>query len=217
MTIAAAFTLNACTIEGTGTTEITADDKESCNTLLLEFFDDALKNANVVVNYKSGDFEFTESIVGDKNCVEVKGSSKFYAFKQGDNYIAAVESDDSKYYTKSKDYYDMYYCYFINYPFSPVSLMKMMPEDGGTFKCTYVSESHDITIGENTTSQNSAILTYDYAGENVTVNIVAVAVNGLAQSVTCTAPTGTVTIEFSYGNATVDTPDITEWSENTAE
>ena len=147
--------INPGDIESEGWIEVTADTKDDCFKLVDEFLEETLKDANVVVTVEEGgEVQFIESILGDKSCVEKNSDeSKMYAFKRGDEYIAAVDGA-AQYYLSGKDYYDQYYYYFLT---QINMLRKTMPNDQATFAAKMRTEEKN---GEST-----ATLTFDVTAD----------------------------------------------------
>lgn len=204
--------INPGDIEGEGWIEVTADTKDDCFTLLDDFLEETLKDANVVVTVSSEDkVQFVESIVGDKSCVEQKETgTKTYAFKQDGEYIFAVDSEESQYYLSGEEYYNNNYCYFL---FNVRMLKESIPADQATFTGKMRTEEKN--------GESNSTLTFEITAEGGNVNITAEAKNGLVLAVSYiindpTAGQRTSTLTFAYGSATVTTPDISDWYDATA-
>ena len=204
--------INPNGIESEGWTEVTADTKDDCFTLLDSFMEETLKNANVVVTVEgNGAVQYVESIVGDKNCVDHKSTdTKVYAFKQDNEFISAVDGD-TQYYMVGEEFYNNNYCYFL---YNVRMLKEEIPADQATFTGKMRTEEKN--------GESSSTLTFEITSEIGNVKITAEAKNGLvlAASYIINDPTAgqrTTTLTFAYGNAVVTLPDITDWYNATSD
>lgn len=206
------FTLASCgigDIEITENTEISADNKADSLELVNDFFEKTLKTENFVVTAKIDDeVIWVNTVEGDKSFLDYKASeTEMYAFKQGEEFITAVASEDSQYYMTGEEMYRSYYCYFMSY----VKLMEQFPEEGVDFKCVSKEEVKN--------SESTATLTFDLTTEGGNIQLTATAKNGLTESVTyfyndlTEGQQRTVAMTFAYAPTTVTVPDITGWYE----
>ena len=219
MSILLAFTLMSCKadLNGESTTEISADTKQDCFQLLDQFFEDVFKDANVVVTFKiDDDIWFTENIKGTTSNVLFHDTEvKSYAYKDGDSYCVANESEDSHYHETNKEYYDASYGYFLAYP---KMIANAIPEDEGVFSCVIHIEEKNSTVDGTQTSTSTGELTFSITNDAGLLKIIAHATNNVVQDASIeykvTAdPTQNRNIEiaFDYGHATVTIPDTAEW------
>ena len=232
--VASVFALTACNfeIESEGNWDISADTKADSIEVLTGFFEDTLKDPNVVVTYKVGnEVYFTENVKGTDSYYVTKDGSKVYAYKKGDFYYQAVdgqtEVDDAivinrYYYTTdsanvahydkdTKTYYDNNYCFFM----SDIKAMNLIPEEGGTFTAS--------NKGEEKNDESSATLNFDYSSNDGTLKITATAENGLVKSVSIVTTNPAhpeynrnITMTFAYGSAVVTLPDTDAWDREAA-
>ena len=195
-------------IEITGTSEIKADSKEDSLSLLNSYFEDSLKDANVVVTAKgNGEVIYVESLLGNKSFLDYQSTgTKMYCFVDGEKYIVATESEESGFYTTDKETYDNNHPYFM----SNIKILEMVPEEDATFTCTVKTEEKN--------KESSSTLTFEVAANGASIKITATAKNGMVQTVTFTnadATSGTprtTELAFAYGSASVTLPDISEWT-----
>ena len=222
-TLALLLTLGACKIDldnldSTATYESSADNKEGSKALIDEFFDGTLQSGNFVATTVIDGDTRVESVVGDASCmVDSASETTFWGFKRGEEYISACTygEDDSHYYMTGENYYNSYYCYFM----TTVRLIDYFTDEDGTFSCVIKTE-------ETTTkgvTESTSTLTFDFVTENGTINITASAKNNLVQEFTYTMHdnsedrTVTAVTSFTYGNATVELPDISDWEDISAD
>ncbi|MBE6530173.1 MAG: hypothetical protein E7680_06225 [Ruminococcaceae bacterium] len=195
-------------IEVTGTSEISADSKEDSLSLLNGYFEDSLKNANVVAT-ATGDGEviYVESLLGNKSFLDYQSTgTKMYCFVDGDKYIVATSSEESGFYTTDRKTYDNNCPYFMN----NIKILEMVPEEGTTFTCTVKTEEKN--------KESTSTLTFEVAANGASIKITATAKNGMVQTVTFTNADATsetprtTELAFAYGNASVTLPDISDWT-----
>lgn len=195
-------------IEVTGTSEIKADSKEDSLSLLNSYFEDSLKDANVVVTATgNGEVIYVESLLGNKSFLDYQSTgTKMYCFVDGEKYIVATESEESGFYTTDKETYDKNHPYFM----SNIKILEMVPEEDTTFTCTVKTEENG--------KESSSTLTFEVAANGASIKITATAKNGKVQTVTFTTPDAisgtprTTELAFAYGSASVTLPDISEWT-----
>lgn len=219
--VSSAVSLTSCSfnfeLESEGYVEYEADGKKDSMELFNGFFEDTINSANTVVTVKSeGAVQYVESIEGAKNFVEYNtNGAKVYAFRQGDGYIVAIDSEGSKYIMTDKDSYDRQYCYFL----SSFNMIDIIPEDQATFNCVSRVEEKETTVDGEQMIESTGTLTFDIVTEGGTIKITAAAENGLVTTVTLTVndtaagTNRTTTMTFEYGNASVTTPDVTGWAD----
>ena len=196
-------------IEITENTEISADNKADSLELVNDFFEKTLKTENFVVTAKSDDeVIWVNTVEGDKSFLDYKASeTEMYAFKQGEEFITAVASEDSQYYMTGEEMYRSYYCYFM----SNFKMLELIPEESADFQCIVKEEVKG--------SESTSTLTLDVTAAGGTIQITATAKNGLVESLTFsvneleTGEQRTVAMTFAYVPTTVTVPDITDWYE----
>ncbi|MBS7262928.1 MAG: hypothetical protein KIG36_04915 [Eubacteriales bacterium] len=216
--IASVLTLVACNSGNTeieSTIDLTAEGKKDSLELLNGFFEETLKDPDIVVSYKSGDvLQYTEHIKGTTSNVRGEDGLHIYTFVKDGKYYYAYENEDMHYSEEGKQNYDNNYCYFL----SNIKLMDLMPEDSGTFQCASHVKQKEIIGKDEQKTESSAELTFDYVAEGGTIKITAKAQNGLVQSVAIEsvdketpANNRNITMAFVYGSAIVMVPDIEGW------
>ncbi|MBO4429693.1 MAG: hypothetical protein J5832_07030 [Clostridia bacterium] len=227
------FALASCdfNIESESNWDVEADTKADSVELVNGFFEETLKDPNLVVTYKSGnDVLYTENVKGTDGYYVSKDGTKVYSFKKGDFYYQAVdgktEVDDvvvvnRYYYTTdsssahydedAKTYYDNNYCFFMG----DIRFLSLIPEDGGTFTAS--------NKGEEKNGESSAALTFDYSNGESSMKITAKAENNLVKSVSIVTHytvnpqvDRNITMTFTYGNASVEYPDTDAWDREAA-
>lgn len=219
--LALTLSLGACKIEvmdpenpdSTETSELSADNKEGSKELLDEFFKGTLESGNFVATTKIDDETRIESVVGDTSCtVDEASGTTFWGFKQGEEYISACSyGEDSHYYMTGEEYYNSYYCYFM----STVNLIDYFTDEDGTFSCVVNYEAKT----EKGVTESHASLTFSFVTDGGTIDITATAENDLVKEFTYTMHdkvedrSVTTSTTFTYGNATVELPDISDWQD----
>ena len=223
--------LSACNIESEGKWEITADTKADCLTVLNGFFEETLKDPNVVVTIKNGDeIMVTENVKGTDSCY-VTDDTATYCYKKGNFYYLAVDGQSEVdgemtiiryYYTtdsasahydeNAKTYYDQSYCFFKGF----IKLYTNSLPDDGTFTASNVIKEKN--------NESSATLNFDYSHSKGTLKITATAENDLVKTVSIVISSTeypennrTFTMTFVYGNAVVDLPDTDAWDREETE
>lgn len=231
--VASIFAFTACgldniTIEGDGNWEITADNKAHSIEVVNGFFEDTLKDPNVVVTVKrDGKVVFTENVKGTDSSYVTDTGVKVYAYKKGDAYYYAYESvngeDVSRYHQEgeeAKTYYDQNYCFFMTY----IKAIAEAPEEGATFTASNVGEDHDSISKDEQKTTSTADLTFNYTGaDGSTAKITAKAKDDLVQTATFESKsadesegTFSITMTFAYGSAVVTLPDTDAWNREDA-
>ena len=211
-------TLTACDIEVSGDYEVTATGKTDSIKLIKDYLSDAFKDINVVATSKVGENVMTvENIVGDKSFIVFNSTgAKSYTFIQDNNYYFATENEGGEggYYFKDKSYYDIYHCYFM----TSIRYLDELPDGNATFSC--VSKGTEKTKGEQVLERSGEI-NFTYSGDLGSITIKVVINNAVVESATYTIVNvaddfnQTTVITFSYNTATVNLPDITNWTDMT--
>lgn len=231
--VASVFALTSCnfdniTIEGDGNWEITADNKADSIEVVNGFFEDTLKDPNVVVTIKrDGKVVCTENVKGADSSYLTNNGMKVYAYKKGATYYYAYESvngeETSRYHCdgeEAKTYYDDNYCFFMTY----VKAIAELPEEGATFTASNVGKDHDSISKDEQKTTSTADLTFNYTGKDgSTAKITATAKDNLVQTVSIESKsadesegTFSLTMTFAYGSAVVTLPDTDAWNEEDA-
>lgn len=221
--LAALFAFSACSInidlnnlDGEEKSELTADNKEDSMTLINRFFEETLKDPNVVITTKlNGDLVSIETIEGKNNFVDYKATNvKFYGFVKDGEYYSATDGEGTQYYTKDKVMYDLYYCYFM----SNIRVLEMLTEESGTFACELKYESKTESGVKNSTGS----LAFTFTAESGTIKVTGTAKDDLVRSITFevndteAGTTKNTVMTFEYGSASVTIPDISDWYDATA-
>ena len=241
------FALASCSLQemldnADYTEEYTADNKEGSVELIKSFFEETLKDPNVVITYKNknGDVIATETVKGTSSYTLYDSGSEVYAFKKGEHfYVAMIDrepddegnikerryyycSDSTKpgYYADSEfgtmeSVYEGHYCTFMG-KYNGANLISMLPEAGATFSCVSNGEKKDgVTTGS---------LTVDYTSGNGTLKLTADSKENLVQSLrmeindkTDAAAGREMTWTFVYGSASITLPDTDAWDREAAE
>ena len=216
--LASVFAFTACTIESEGYWESKADSKNDSIELLNGFFENTLKESDMVITLKSGgEIQVTENIKGSSSCYVGKDGTKVTSYIKDTYYYYVIESEDTNtYFTNdsskrgydadASSYYNLNRFYFM----SNVKIVEMIPETAGTFTCTSrVDEKNGSTTGT---------LTFDFVSENGTVKITAAAKDELVQTFSVekqglveSEQSVSVTATIVYGGATVTLPDTDAW------
>lgn len=215
-------------IGGESTWEYESSDKEGTVELVSQFFEKTFANTNQVVTVKSkGEPFFTETIDGTSDHVVYDGAStETYSFINEEGYIYAMafassseeDSDTSKSYWVSKDYYDSGYFAYKFY----VTVFELLPEEGITFNCKVSGKG---TIGENDEqSDSTSTLTLEVKNGDVgSITITATSKNDLVESVSYSQTAiddngetvnSNLLLTFEYGSASVTVPDLSDWYKN---
>lgn len=185
-------------------TEIKVEGKEESFELLKGFFDKTLEDPDVVVTYTFGDeVQYTESIKGTTSNVVGKDGTFIYAYMEDDEYCYAYESDGMHYSEANKEYYDMYYCYFL----AEIKLFEsLVDEEGINFECV----KH--------TKGKASDINFVFYAEQGSLRITATAKKGLVRSVTMESidnanpdESRKATMTFEYNSAVVVLPDPAAW------
>ena len=204
------FALAACSVElgGEETWEYSGDDKESATQVFRNFFEGTYAASNLEVSATSGGtVQFKESIDGTSDCSEfASNGTKAYSFMNGDEYVYAVDGDDSQYYMTGKENYEMGRLFYKNY----VDVLDDLPEDGqATFSC--------VVKGSKKDGVSNATLTLEIKnGDQGSIIVTATARDDLVQTavmdVTDEGQNRKSELTFTYGSAKVTLPDISTWS-----
>lgn len=209
----AVFALASCSFSSEITSEatITADGKADSLELLNGFLEEMLKQTNIKITAESeGKVQVIEYIEGDKGYVDSQAEGgKMYTCKQGDEFITAIDSGDSQYYTAGEETYNSSRFLFMN----GIKALNEVPEEGSTFKC----ETKTVEKTADGKTESTADLTFDLDYSEETLKMTASAKNGLVQSITFNITDKTSgkmdvsTFTFEYGSVSVTIPDLTNW------
>lgn len=203
------FSLCACGSEPAAeeTWSDSAEGRDGCIALVNDFFAETFKNTNqtVTVDGASGNIS-VEMIDGSSSFVQYAYGTKTYAFKDGADYLYAVDDGEMRYYTVSKDAYDYGYFAYTTY----FDLESLPPDnDGYSYACS--------VQGSRNGEESVSTLTLEMKSGEGPVTVTATAKNGLVERIAYTAGEGEELFKLSmtivYGNASVTVPDISGWSE----
>ena len=233
--VASVFALTACNVKFEtmdGSEYFSADNKERSVELIDEFFEETLKDPDLVITCKDkeGAVRYTETVKGTSSCTVYSDGSKTYAFKKGDHfYVAEISpsengaethtyacSDSTKrgYYAGTQgstmeDKYNAGYCRFMSKT-EGASLVKELAEEGATFHCmTHIEWVSNYPTGDldfsYTADTKTVKLTANSDGDKVTD--ARLVITDLADS----ANDVDLTWSFVHGGAAVSLPDTDAW------
>ena len=194
---AAILILPAC-----GSGERSASDREGAKKLYDEFFDGTFRNANQVVTVSGADGEiYTENILGTSGYAVYGSGAETWSFvKDGEFYYAIADGDTKTVLTGEDTYYFGYYAYR-NY----LSVFELLPPQGVEFSCTV---------------KDSTLRLEARHGEEGQLSITATQKDGLVRELTYRqtdeGESLTVTMAFSYGNASLTLPDLSDFQKDTS-
>lgn len=203
----------ACSVEvgGDETWNYSAEDKDGALELFNNFAEKTFADTNQVVTVKSdGKDLLVETIDGTSEYSEAATTgAKGYAFIDGDKYISAMDTKESKYYMEGKDAYDRA---FRGYK-QLLSFLNTPDDDSLTFDCKVEGKSND---GKSTETITMTIK----KGDEGSASVKAESEDGLIQSISYkvdysdseTNEKYDLEFTFEYGSAKVEIPDITGWS-----
>lgn len=216
--LASAVALTACNIQTESSWDMTADDKEGSVEIITAFFEDTLKQSDMVITIKNeSEVQVTENVKGTSSCYVLKDGTKTTSYIKDEYYYFVIESEETNTYfttdltkrgydANAKSYYDMNRFYFM----SNVKIVEMLSDNSGTFACA----SH----GEEKDGETSSTLTCDFSSENGSFKITATAKDGLVQtfniiknSLIETEPSANITGIIVYSGASVTLPDTDAW------
>jgi len=232
LTIVAAFALSACSfkpedikISGDGQVKTEATNKEDSLTALGWFFEDTLKDTNMVVSVKSGnDVIMVETIAGTSSLLDFKTSkTQTYAFVNDGVYYSAVHADatedtpETKYYQTGKEAYDANRYYFRNSDVFLGSLDDIEEKEGTTFTCVYETKDKDSGTLADIKTETTGTVNFEVKSAEGTATVTGTSKNGKVETVTLTIVNGeernVMTFTFTYGSASVTVPDLADYSD----
>ena len=221
-------------INGTGTSDVSADTKKDCLELVDGYFKDTLKNPNFVVTVKRNDaLLFTENIVNTDGFY-VEGNTKVYSYKKNNFFYNAVETseevdgatvynrsyitndtaDVEHYNVNAENFYNANYCNFINRFIS----FDRLSEDKATFKASNHTDEKDRITKDNATMTTSSKFNFEYDSTETKITLTSTAKDYKIEEITIVTidktnsnAKTTVTMTFTYGSAKVTIPDTTGW------
>ena len=234
--VASVFALTACNVKFEtmdGSEYFSADNKERSVELIDEFFEETLKDPDLVITCKDkeGVLQYTETVKGTSSCTVYQDGSKTYAFKKGEHfYVATInpsengaaetrtyycsDSTKSGYYAGTpdstmEDMYNQSYCRFMNAE-DGVGIVKKLTEEGATFQCmSHVEWVSNYPTGDldftYTTDKHTLSLTGCSDGDKVTTARLVIT------ETAAEAADVDWTWTFVHGGASVTLPDIEAW------
>ena len=186
----------------------TADNLADAQDIYDSFFFMTIYEENMIVTVSNDDGVYlTETIDGEKDRVEYAWDEEYFTYKDGDDFIFAVADGDNRYYFVDEEKYDensLAVAFFLD-------VLSDLPDEGVTISLasegTSTFSEYDVSI--------DATLTLEIVNGDATTNVTAVKESDKVVSFRCvyTDPDGSYAVEvtFSFGDASVTTPDLTGW------
>ena len=191
---------------------VTAEDKEGSIELIEDFFGFTLSDDNLTVEYYLGEvLQYTEEIINSSDKIVFQDGTTYYTFIKDDDVVYAYQTEDEHYYYKGDDDADLYYAMYHNYFMGDINSVKDFDEEAGTFTCKVKDEYLD--------GVTTSTLTFNYVSDNESFSISATAIDYKVITATVLRtsspdegdPGVKVTLDFTYGVADFEVPDLDEW------
>lgn len=205
----------ACSVEvgGEETWNYSAEDKDGALKLFNNFAEKTFADTNQVVTVKSdGKDLLVETIDGTSEYSETAATgAKSYLFIDGDKYISAMDTKESKYYMEGKDAYDSVFRGYKRLLL--LSFLDTPDDDSMTFDCKVEGKSN---AGKSTETITMTIK----KGDKGSASVKAASEDGLIRNISYKVDYSDsesnekydLEFTFEYGSAKVEIPDITGWS-----
>lgn len=207
LVLSSVLTLSACST-GTGivreTTDVRVSDREGSVKLFNEFMVDTYSAVNQSVKARNDDGEvFTEEIDGDRDRIyHAAGNYTTYAYADGDNFYYITETDDSTTCQNDRSLFESGYYAYKTY----ITKWEDAFTEGSV---KYTCSVHSETYGEE---GSIAELSLEVKCGQDSILMTVSKKNGLADKAaymeTWDGESSTTMFLFTYGDATVEIPDI---------
>lgn len=219
ISLASVFSLAACSLDNLeikSTWEFESEEMEGIQELFDDFVEDTTKVTNIIVTIDDGEDTYQEIHAGDRSQSHFDGIDSYTFILDGEYYYAWGDSDGGLF-VKTREAYDDYHDNF-QYIFN---MYRMIETETATYYCKVQGET--TTKGQEEDSYATLHLTITDGEERLVID--AEAEDGLVVRYGYTYTyydeefETNETVVFSatmvYGTASVEIPDMTDWTDLT--
>ena len=185
----------------------TADNLEEAEDIYEDFIYLSAYDDNLIVTVSDDDGVFlTETIKDETDHIDYMNGEEYYLFRDDEDYICAFNGKRSRYFFIDEEEYFDHFMEFYFY----LDVLTGLPEGTTvslTSKGTSTHEEYNIYIDATLTLK----INYDDTEIDITATKVRNKVTYFKSTQITADETNSITMNFSYGSASVTIPDITDW------